>query len=105
MDMKSSRPVTSAEAKVILAARKDGGELGYEQAQALENLEVTVKIEPKKVDDLREKLVKAGKISEELAAKLIDVRPDNPATLRAVLSKDKAELTEEQINEIIKELA
>jgi len=103
--MKSSRPVTAAEAKSILAARKDGGELGYEQAQALENLEVTVKIEPKKADDLREKLVKAGKISEEMASKLIDIRPDNQATVKAILSKDKVEVSEEEINEIVKELA
>ncbi len=105
MDMKSSRAVTAAEAKVILAARKEGGELGYEQAQALENLEVTVKIEPKKVGDLKGKLVKAGKISEELAAKLIDIRPDSPATVKAILSKDKVEASEEEINEIVKELA
>ncbi|MDD5339626.1 MAG: hypothetical protein PHV13_00070 [Candidatus ainarchaeum sp.] len=105
MDMKSSKAVTAAEAKAILAARKDGGELGYEQTQALENLEVTVKIEAKKAASLKEKLIDIGKISKDLASKLIDVRPDNAATVRAVLSKDKVELTEEQINEIIKELA
>ncbi len=105
MDMKSSKPVTAAEARTILAARKEAGELGYEQAQALENLEVTVKIEPKKVEGLEGKLVKAGKIGKELAAKLIDIRPDNPATVRAILSKDKVELTEEEVNEIVKELA
>jgi DNA-directed RNA polymerase subunit F len=105
MDMKSSRPVTAAEAKGILASRKEGGELGYEQAQALENLEVTVKIEPEKADKLREKFVKAGKISQEMASKLIDIRPDSAATVKAILSKDKVEVSEEEINEIIKELA
>jgi DNA-directed RNA polymerase subunit F len=105
MDMKSTKAVTAAEAKAILAARKEGGELGYEQAQALENLEVTVKVEAKKAGSLKEKLIDIGKISKDLAAKLIDVRPDNAATVRAVLSKDKVELTEEQVNEIIKELA
>jgi DNA-directed RNA polymerase subunit F len=105
MDMKSSKAVAAAEAKVILAARKEGGELGYEQAQALENLEVTVIIEPKKAADLRGKLVKPGKISEELASKIIDIRPDNPATVKAILSKDKVELSDEEITEIVKEFA
>ena len=105
MDVKSSKAVTTAEAKAILSARKEGSELGYEQAQALENLDVTVKIEPKTANGLVEKLAKPGKISVELAAKLTDIRPDNPATVRAIISKDRVELSEEEINEIVREFA
>ncbi len=104
METRSSKAVNASEARTILAARKEGGELGYEQAQALENLEITAKADPKDARALKEKMPK-GKISEELTVKLIDIRPDNPATVRAILSKDKVELSEEDINEIIKELA
>lgn len=104
MEIKSSKAVTAAEARTILAARKEGGELGYEQAQALENLEVTAAAEPKKAADLMEKLA-TGKVTAEMAAKLIDVKPESAATVRAVLSKDKVDLTEDEINGILKELS
>lgn len=104
MEVKSSKAVTAAEARAILAARKEGGELGYEQAQALENLEITANADPKKVAGLKEKLT-AGKVTAEMAVKLIDVKPESAPTVRAILSKDKVELTEEEINEILKEIS
>jgi DNA-directed RNA polymerase subunit F len=104
MEVKSSKAVTAAEARAILAARKEGGELGYEQSQALENLEVTATADPKKAGGLRNNLAK-GKVTGEMAVKLIDVKPENAATVRAILSKDKVELSEEEINDIVKELS
>ena len=105
MDVKSSKAITVSEAKEILAKRKEDGELGYEQTQALENCEKYAKHEGEKARKLVDTLAKGGKINRDTAIKIVDVGPDNAATLRAILVKDRIELSEEEINEILKELA
>ncbi|MEW6722993.1 MAG: RNA polymerase Rpb4 family protein [Candidatus Micrarchaeota archaeon] len=105
MDVKSSRPVTIHEVKEILARRKEEGELGYEQSQALDNAERFAKVDSEKAAKLAEAISGIGKISKETAIKILDVWPDNPATLRAVLLKDRVELSEEDIAKVLKELA
>ncbi len=104
MEVKSSKAVTVSEAKEILAKRKEDGELGYEQTQALENSEKYAKYEPEKARKLVDVIAKGGKLTRETAIKIVDVGPDNPATLRAILVKDRVELSEEEINEILKQL-
>ncbi len=104
MDIKSSKAVTVSEAKEILAKRKEDGELGYEQTQALDNCEKYARHEPEKARKLVDSLAKGGKLTRETAIKIVDVGPDNPATLRAILVKDRVELSEEEINEILKQL-
>jgi|WetSurMetagenome_2_1015567.scaffolds.fasta_scaffold285277_2 DNA-directed RNA polymerase subunit F len=105
MQIKSSRPVSVSEAKEILAKRKDDGELGYEQNQALENTDRFGDSDAKKAKALIETLSKIDKISTELAIKIVDIRPGNAATLRAILVKDRVELNEDELNNILKELA
>ena len=92
MEIKSSRPVSVSEAKEILTKRKEDGELGYEQMQAFENSERFAAPDSKKVERLVESVKEIGKLSEETAIKIVDIRPDNPATLRAILVKDRIEL-------------
>ncbi len=104
MDVKSSKAVTVSEAKEILAKRKEEGELGYEQAQALENSERYSKYDSEKAKALVDTLAK-GKIPRETAIKIVDICPDNAATLRAILVKDRIELSDEEINGVLKELA
>jgi DNA-directed RNA polymerase subunit F len=105
MEIKSSRPVSVSEAKDILARRKEDGELGYEQGQANDNSERFGNLEAKKAAKLIETIAKFDKMTEELAVKIVDIHPDNAATLRAILVKDRIELSEDEINGIIKELA
>lgn len=105
MDIKSSRAASVVEAKEILSKRKEDSELGYEQGQALENTEKFAKCNSDKVQELVGKLIKSGKISQELAIKIIDIGPDSPATLKAILAKDKIDLPEEEAVELLKDLA
>ena len=105
MQIISSRPVSVSDAKEILGKRKEDGELGYEQSQALENSDRFGEADAKKVKKLIETISESGKISVELATKIVDIRPGNAATLRAVLVKDRVELSEEELNGILKELA
>jgi DNA-directed RNA polymerase subunit F len=106
MEIKGSKPVTVSEAKDILAKRKsEQAELGYEQGQALEHAERFGTEDAEKARKLVEKIAKAVKISPEIAVKIVDVRPSTIASLRAILSKDKIELSEEDAEKVLKELA
>lgn len=105
MDVKSSKPVTVSEASAIMQKRKEDGELGYEQTQALESSEKFAKLEPEKAKKVAHEIASGGKVSGELAAKIVDISPDNPATLKAILVKDKVELSDDEIAKILKELA
>ncbi|MGV8085405.1 MAG: hypothetical protein ACP5N9_04100 [Candidatus Bilamarchaeum sp.] len=104
MEIKETRAVSITEAKLILQKRKEEGELGYEQNQALENSEKFSSKDQKELDKMVKELTKEGKISEETAKKLIDISPNNPSTLKAVLLKDKVDLSEEEIASVIKKL-
>jgi len=105
MEIKSSKPVTISTAKEILTKRKEDGELGYEQNQALENSERFAAADEKKAKAIVEALGDMEKMTPELAAKIVDVSPKSVATLRAILVKDRVELSEDEANAILKELA
>ncbi len=105
MEIKSSRPVSVSEAKEIMAKRKEDGELGYEQSQSLENSERFAKLDADKARKSVQKLKENPKISEDMAVKIVDICPDNPATLKAILVKDRVELSDDEIDKILKELA
>jgi len=105
MDIRTSKAVSMAEAKRLLSKRKEDGELGYEQSQALENCEKFSVTEAQQAEKLADKLAKEGKVSRELAIKIIDIRPATIPSLKAIVSKDKVELSEEDANAILKELS
>jgi DNA-directed RNA polymerase subunit F len=105
MEVKSSKAVSVSEAAEILAGREKEGELGYEQSQALEHGKKFAKLEPDKVKKIAEAITKNAKISPETAVKIADISPQTPATIRAILLKDRVELSEEEIEKILKEFA
>ncbi|MFH1785508.1 MAG: RNA polymerase Rpb4 family protein [Candidatus Micrarchaeota archaeon] len=105
MEIKSSKPTLVGEAKEILTKRNEEGELGYEQNQALENSQRFSTIDEDKAKKLVENLKKNEKINEDLAVKIVDIHPKNPATLKAILVKYRIEMTDEEIEKILKELA
>lgn len=105
MEIKSTKGVTLSEVKEILGKRGEESELGYEQSQALEHAEKFCKCDSKKAQKLLGDLTKNGKISEEIALKILDIMPNDPATLKAILAKDKVELSEEELSQVVKELS
>ncbi len=105
MDIKSSKATSIADVKEILSKRKESGELGYEQSQALDNSEKSAKLTAAKSAALAAKIAKIGKMTEDIAIKVVDISPTSPATLRAILAKDKVEASEEEIAQILKELS
>ncbi|MEM3499614.1 MAG: hypothetical protein QXI17_03045, partial [Candidatus Bilamarchaeaceae archaeon] len=75
----------------------------YEQAMALEHADKISKLTPKKAQELVDTLLeKNKKLLRETAIKIIDVQPKKASTLKAILLKDKIELNDDEINEILK---
>lgn len=105
MEVKSARAVSIEEAKELLEARKNEGELGYEQGQALEHCEKVSQRSVKEAIKIAEKVRKINEnISESTAVKIADISPASVSTVRAIVSKDKIEINDEEATKIVKEL-
>jgi DNA-directed RNA polymerase subunit F len=102
MDIRRSKPITLPEVKEILLNRKEDGELEYEQFQALEYIEKVDSAGKKEWSSaVLKELLGIGKISEETAIKLMEIKPQKPETVKAVLLKERIELSEEEISQIV----
>jgi DNA-directed RNA polymerase subunit F len=101
MKILSSTPVSVSEVKEILEKRQKEGELNYEQTLALEHAEKadSAKGMKKKVEEVQDSF---KKIPLATAIKIVDIKPKQPATLRAILVQGKVDLNEEEINELLK---
>lgn len=102
MEVKSSEAVPESEVKNLLKKRKDEEELEYERAQALEHADKFVKSKPTTIKKLVEELRKNEKIPLETAIKIADIMPKRVSTLKAILIKDKVELSDEELDGIVK---
>jgi len=103
MEVKKSEPTPESEVKSILSKRKkEDEELAYEQAQALEHADMFAELTPAKCKKLIEDIAKNEKIPLETAVKIANIRPKQVPTLKAILIKDKVELGEDELVEIIK---
>jgi len=101
MNITSSKPITLSEAKNILEKRKKEAELEYEQQQAFEHTEQFAHLEPKAAKKLVDELMKNEKVNIDTAIKIVDIMPKKPETLKAILLKDKIEMTDEEITQLL----
>lgn len=103
MKTTSSNPVSVAEAKEMINKRIKDGELNYEQTLAIEHAEKfangTSKALKKKAEDI---VKKNEKVPMETAVKIVDIAPKTLSTIKAIMLKDKVELTDEELAEILK---
>lgn len=102
MKVLNSVPASVSEVKDILKKREKEGELGYEQQLSLEYSDNFSKHSKTEAEKLTKQIMKNGKINEETAIKLVDLFPTNADLVRAILLKDKIELNDEEVNEIVK---
>ena len=100
----SSKPVPVAEVRKVLEERKeDGEELGYEQLNALEHATAFVKMDTKKANALVKKLLAANeKLDEETAVKIANIMPKSPELLKTMLAWHKIELTDGEVDALLK---
>lgn len=101
MQVLSTDPVNTVVVKKILGDRAKDEELGYEQQQALEHAEKFCKLEEKATAKLAEQLRTQEKLTPEAIVKITDLLPKYPDTLRAILLKDKIDLTDEEVSNVL----
>ena len=103
MEVKTSEPAPESEVKVLLGKRKTKDEeLAYEQAQAEEHAEKFAELTPAKTKKLVEDIRKNEKISLETAIRIVDIMPKYIPTLKAILIKDNVDLSDEELNAVLK---
>jgi len=103
MENEKTEPVSESEVKAELSKRqKDEEERAYEQAQALEHADKYIELTPAKMKKLIEDIRKNEKIPLDTAIKIAEIMPKHVSTLKAILIKDKVELSDEELNAVIK---
>jgi len=102
MNVISTKPVSVLQVKEELGKRSEDGELGYEQAQAFEHAGNLVTLTPDKHKKLMGELMKVEGMTEDTALKILDVMPKQVSTLRALLVKDRIELDDANLENIVK---
>ncbi|EEB74878.1 RNA polymerase Rpb4 family protein [Thermococcus sp. AM4] len=101
--------VTLAEAKELLERRKEEGmeenpeePMFYEARVSLEHAERFAKLKPEQARELKEKLVNLFDwIDERIAAKLVDLLPEDYFDIRVIFAKEEHMPTREEAEEII----
>lgn len=98
--------VLLSEVKELLEAERDRrGELRYEQKLALEHAQRFARLSPKDAKKLFKELQKVDRVSAENAAKLVDMCPRHPEDVRAVFSKERFNLSEDDVTKILDTVA
>jgi len=98
-----SRPLTIPEAGELLEERKKEMELEYEQTLAAEHAEKFSHSKPSDASKLVKEFVENG-LDQDTAVKIVDVSPKHQETLRAILAKNKTEMSEEEMGSVMKKL-
>ncbi len=101
--------LTIAEAKVLLERRYREGlkenldRPAVEEVKfSMEHAEKFAKLGPDEARELKKRLMeKFGWMEERLAAKIVDIMPEDMDDLRVIFAKESHELTREEGNEII----
>ena len=97
----NTSPVTLSEAKDVLQKRSEEGDFGYEQQTCLDYCKKFSKLEAKKAKQLVEKLMEHKKMKIETACKIADVLPDHRSQLVIICQKERVELSEAEIKEVL----
>ncbi|MCJ7443325.1 MAG: RNA polymerase Rpb4 family protein [Methanotrichaceae archaeon] len=97
--------LTLAEVKELLdqIKQKRAGEeeLGYELRRAMRHAELFSRGKPEENRNLIEELLKLEKITPNIAVKIVDIKPANKDELRAIYSKERFTLSEEELDKIL----
>jgi len=101
MNLTKEELVTTSEAKAMLEKAVKPDDMKFEQKNAWENLKRFAKLPADKAKALAEELNKNNKLRERQIIAVIDTMPEDEDDLRAVLGKDYANFTPEEIRLIL----
>lgn len=102
MKIVESKPLHISEVKEYLEKRKEEGELAYEQDQALTHATIFAKKSAKEDKILAKKIIEIAKVPSEIAVKIVEISPSKADTLKLILAKDRLDVSEETISELLK---
>jgi DNA-directed RNA polymerase subunit F len=97
--------LTLAEIKELLQKEQKKRELTMEQNYALEHAQKFAKLKAKEARKLANELEKIEPVTDIIACKLVDLMPRYPEEVRAVFSKERAVITDDDIKEILGKVA
>ena len=96
------RPVTLAEVKELLEeANENFQELSYEQKLALKHAQEFSKLSREKAVELMKELTGISIINDITACKIADIMPDHPDDIHLLFTKQRTQLTAEDITTIL----
>lgn len=101
MNILTEETITDTEAREILEKKEKEGELNYEQKNSLEILRKFAKSDPEKIKTLVNELKTIEKLRDKQIVAIANFLPQDKDDLRAVLQKEYANFTEEEIEKII----
>lgn len=101
MEILSEQIVTDTEAKEVLENRVKEVELKYEQKNALDILRKFVPFTAEKIKTLTTELRKIEKLRDRHIIAIANFLPEDRDDLRAILYKEYATFTEDEINLIL----
>ena len=107
MKLVKEKPVSLGDVHELLAKRQKDttGEFPYEQQNTLDySSKFTDRITPAKAKDLKRELDDLGFLTPEHITTLIDILPKKDDAVKAILTGEKLDLTEEQVKETAKVL-
>lgn len=97
----SEEEITLPQVKKILTQRGKEGELSFQQSITLEHASSFSKMAPAVASKLVEKFMKDFNLSRAQAVQIVNISPTNPEEIRTILDARSADLTDQQITEII----
>lgn len=101
MKLLESKPVNFVEAKNILD--KKGEDLGYEQKITLEYLRKYVKVDDNEIKKLSDELKKElPDLKDYQVVMIIEILPKDKDDVKTLFMKERTNLTDEQIDKILK---
>jgi DNA-directed RNA polymerase subunit F len=101
MKVISEKEIPDVEAKEILENREKEGELKYEQKVTLALLRKFSKVDPEKIKKLVEELSSIERLRERQIVAIANFLPEDKDDLRAILHKEYAAFTQEEIDKIL----
>ncbi len=96
-----SRTAMLGEVADILEARKNDGELGFEQQVTLDHAKKFTRLGKEKREEMLKELLGFEKIKEEAAVKIVDLMPANADQLRLIFSKERYSFDEKETGEVL----
>ncbi len=100
----SEQPVSLAEVKQIIAARKKDSEITYEQKKTLTYVKDFLKADEEKALPLVKELGELG-VDRRVAVKIADFMPEDKDTLRAIVSKERSGVPDKDMEKILELVA